>query len=70
MDNYEKIGYSLLAIIAALYLAAMLFGIVAAFPYGIIGLVLLGGVGVLLLKVVRERLNNKEDDYYSKKVDK
>jgi Tfp pilus assembly protein PilW len=43
---------------------------VAAFPFGIIGLIVLTGVGVLFIKVLKDRLNNKEDDYYSKNVDK
>ena len=42
----------------------------AAFPYGLIGLALFAGVGLLLLKVLRERLRNKEDDYYADKVEK
>ncbi len=70
MDIYEKWGYSLLAIIAAVYLIAMFLGMIAAFPYGLLGLLLMGGIGILLVKVVKERLKNKEDDYYSKEVDK
>lgn len=70
MDIYEKIGYSLLAIIVALYLVAMFAGIIATLPYGLVGLALVGGVGVLMVKVVIERLHNKEDDHYSEKVDK
>lgn len=70
MDIYEKIGYSLLAIIVALYLIAMFAGIIATLPYGLIGLVLIGGIGILMVKVVIERLRNKEDDHYAEKVDK
>jgi hypothetical protein len=43
---------------------------VAAFPYGIIGFVGIAGVGCLFIKLLAERLSNKEDDYYSKKVKK
>ncbi|MGI9318348.1 MAG: hypothetical protein ACR2QW_13550 [bacterium] len=70
MDIYEKWGYSLLSIIAVIYLIAMFVGMIAAFPYGLLGLVLMAGIGVLLIKVVKERMQNKEDDYYSKEVDK
>ena len=70
MDIYEKWGYSLLSIIAAIYLVAMFVGMIAAFPYGLLGLLLMAGIGVLLVKVVKERMQNKEDDYYSKEVDK
>jgi hypothetical protein len=70
MDNYEKWGYSLLSIIAAVYLIAMFVGMIAVFPLGLLGLLLMGGIGILLVKVIKERMKNKEDDYYSKEIDK
>lgn len=69
VDNFEKIGYLCLAVVALCYLAAMLVGMFAAFPLGLIGLVALVGVGALLIKVIRERRANAEDDHYSKTVD-
>jgi membrane protein implicated in regulation of membrane protease activity len=66
----EKIGYILLAIVAAFWLGAVLTGFVIAWPYGIIGLIGISGVGLLLIKVISDRLKNKEDDYYSDNVDK
>ena len=70
MDGLEKIGYLCLAVVAGVYALAMLAGLVAAFPYGLIGLVAIVGIGALLLKVIRERRANAEDDHYSKTVDK
>jgi len=70
MDNYEKLGYTLLAIIAIIYLIAMLVGMISVFPFGLLGLLLIAGIGVLMVKVIKERLKNKEDDYYSKEIDK
>jgi len=70
MDPYEKVGYSCLAVVALCYLGAMLFGVIAAFPFGLIILIGLIGFGVLLIKVIKERLSNKEDDYYTKNVEK
>lgn len=70
MDNYEKIGYGALAVVAICYLVAMLVGVIAAFPFGLIILLALLGVGVLLVKVVKERLASKEDDYYDRNVEK
>jgi hypothetical protein len=70
VDSYEKIGYTLLGIVAALYILAMIVGMVAVFPYGLVGLIVITAIGVLFIKVLKERLQNKEDDYYSKKVDK
>ena len=68
--NLETLGYLLLGLVAAVWLVAMVAGLVAAFPYGLIGLVLFAGFGLLLLKVLRERLRNRDDDYYADKVEK
>lgn len=70
MDNFEKWGYSLLAIVAAAYVLAMFAGMIVTFPFGLLGLLLMGGFGILLIKVIKERLQNKEDNYYSKEIDK
>ena len=70
MDSFEKIGYLCLSLVAVCYVVAMFVGMVAAFPFGLIGLVAIVGVGALFIKVIKERLNNAEDDHYSKTVDK
>ena len=60
----------LFAIIAVAYISALVIGLIAAWPIGIpILVVLLCFVG-LFFGVVRQRLDNEEDDYYSKNVDK
>lgn len=66
----EYLGYILLAIVAVVWFIVVLIGIVAAFPYGLIGFVALGGIGLLFAKVVKDRLESEEDDYYSKNVEK
>ena len=66
----EKIGYLLLSIVAACWLIAMLVDMIAAFPLGIIGLLAIIGIGLLFAKAVGDRLANKEDDYYSKHIDR
>ena len=66
----EIIGYVLLAIVAIIWLFAMIGGMIAAFPYGIIGLIALVGIGFLFIKVLADRLSSKEDDHYSQTVDK
>lgn len=66
----EKTAYALLLGVAALWLIAMLVGMIAAFPLGLIGLVVIVAVGLLFIKVLRERLANKEDDYYANNVDR
>ena len=66
----EKIGYILLLIVVVCWLIAMLVGMIAAFPFGIVGLLAIVGVGLLFAKVVKDRLSSKEDDHYSKNVEK
>jgi CHASE2 domain-containing sensor protein len=70
MDNYEKVGYGALGVVAVCYLIAMLYGVIAAFPFGLLILLGLLGVGVLLVKVLKERMASKEDDYYDQNVEK
>ncbi len=70
MDKYEKVGFTCLGLLAVLYLLALLAGVILAFPFGLLGLVALIGIGALIIKVLKERIGNKEDDYYAKHVDK
>jgi len=69
MDNLEKIAYVLLGLVCTLYVGVMLVGMIAALPWGIVGLIAVAGIGLLLIKAIRERVANAEDDYYSKNVD-
>ncbi|HTK99721.1 MAG TPA: hypothetical protein VL379_16920 [Pseudomonadales bacterium] len=69
MDGLEKIAYTLLGFVSLLYVVVMVAGLVAAFPWGIVGLIAMVGIGLLLIKVIRERIRNSEDNYYSKNVD-
>jgi len=66
----EKIAYAILSIIAVVFFICMLAGFIAAFPYGIVGFLLIIAFGLLFIKVLKEHLSSKEDDYYSKKVEK
>ncbi|NHZ86576.1 MAG: hypothetical protein GWP19_11975 [Planctomycetia bacterium] len=66
----ENIGYLLLGIVAVCWIIAIIIGVVVAFPYGLIGLIAIIGLGFLFAKVIKDRLENKEDDYYSKNIEK
>ena len=66
----ENIGYILLGIVAVCWLIAMVVGMIAAFPVGVIGLVAIVGIGFLSAKVLKDRLANKEDNHYSKTIEK
>jgi hypothetical protein len=70
MDFFEKVGYALLALVAVAYLAALVAGMVWSGPVGLVGLLLILGIGVLLIKVIKERLGNREDDHYAERIDK
>ncbi|MEM1263118.1 MAG: hypothetical protein AAGH76_12035 [Pseudomonadota bacterium] len=66
----ETIGYVCLGIVAAVYVVLMLTGIVAMGAFSWIGLLLAIGIGALFVKVLAERIANKEDDHYSKNVER
>jgi hypothetical protein len=71
MDTFEKIGYLCLGAVALIYLGAMLFVGTQVGWFGVlIGLLVVVGVGVLLIKVIKERRANAEDDYYARNIDK
>ena len=65
----ERAGYAILLTLAILWVLGIIVGMIAAFPVGIIGLVAILGIGLLFVKVLKDRLSSKEDDYYSKNVD-
>ncbi|MEM7115088.1 MAG: hypothetical protein AAF614_21800 [Chloroflexota bacterium] len=64
----EKIAYLFFGIAFLAWLIALIVGLVAAWPYGIFGLLVIAGMGLLLIKVIRERWSNQEDEHYSKNV--
>jgi F0F1-type ATP synthase assembly protein I len=66
----EKIGLLALAIVVVAYIIVLIAASIAAFPIGLIGLLAIGGCALLFLQVVKDRRANKEDDYYSKNVEK
>ena len=66
----EKIGYILLTAFYLLTLYLTLQEIQNFYPEGLLILLVYSGLFVLLIKVIKERLNNKEDDYYSKEIHK
>lgn len=70
MAIMEKTAYVLLLIIAAIWLLAMIAGMVAAFPFGLAGLAVIIAFGLLFIKVLKDRAGNAEDDYYADNVDK
>ena len=66
----ETIGYILITTFYLLVSYLTLQNIEQFYPDGLLVLLIYSGVFMLFLKVLKERLNNKEDDYYSKEINK
>ena len=66
----ERLGYLVLIIAVAAWIYLLFKGLIQAFPEGIIGFIAIAGFGLLFIKVIKDRLRNKDDDYYDKNVDK
>ena len=66
----EKLGYILITGFFILITCLTLQVIEEFYPEGLIILLIYCVLFVLFIKVLRERLSNKEDDYYSKEIHK
>jgi len=66
----EKFGYFLLIIFYALAINFSLSEVEVFYPDGLLILLFASGLLMLFIKVLNERINNKEDDYYSKEIKK
>jgi hypothetical protein len=62
------IGYLFLIAAFIGYLVLIITKLIDVLPEGIVGLLAIAGFGLLLTKVTKDRLTNKEDNYYSKNV--
>jgi hypothetical protein len=66
----EKIGYIALSILGLLWLWMTFAGLAESRCGSVVAALLVIGIGALLLKVLRERLGNVEDNHYDRTVDK
>lgn len=66
----EKIGYTFLIIALLAWGYVLIKGLIEALPWGIVGFIAIAGFGFLFIKVVKDRLGNREDNYYDKNVKK
>jgi len=66
----ERLGYIFLVVALIVWIYLMIKGLIQALPEGLIGFIVIAGLGLLFIKVVRDRVKNKEDDYYDKNVKK
>ena len=65
----EKLGYILIGLFYLLGSYLTLKEIDQFYPEGLLVILIYSGLLVLFVKVLKERLNNKDDDYYSKEID-
>ncbi len=68
--SLDRIALGLVIIVAIVYVAILMVGLVGLLPYGLPLLVLFFIGAYLFLRVLRERLTSSEDDYYEKNIDK
>tara|TARA_X000001036_G_scaffold262040_1_gene243572 strand:+ start:1098 stop:1301 length:204 start_codon:yes stop_codon:yes gene_type:complete len=66
----EKLGYILIGLFYLLGSYLTLKEIEQFYPEGLLVILIYSGLLVLFVKVLKDRLNNKDDDYYSKEIDK
>ena len=66
----EKFGYFLFIVFYALAINFSLSKVEVFYPDGLLILLFVSGLLMLFVKVLNERINNKEDNYYSKEIDK
>tara|TARA_X000000368_G_scaffold299642_1_gene238657 strand:- start:2687 stop:2890 length:204 start_codon:yes stop_codon:yes gene_type:complete len=66
----EKLGYILIGLFYLLGSYLTLKEIDQFYPEGLLVILIYSGLLVLFVKVLKDRLNNKDDDYYSKEIDK
>lgn len=64
----EKISYLILIIISIIWLLAIIFGFIMAFPYGIIGIFLILAFGLLFIKVIKEKLEKRREEEKYKNI--
>ena len=66
----EKLGYFLITAFYVVLIVLTLQDIEEFYPEGLVLLLIYSGLFILFIKVLKERLGNKEDDYYSKEIHK
>jgi len=54
---------------AGVWVGAVIAGMIQFFPWGLVGFVPLAVGFILVFSVIRDRLNSREDDYYSDNID-
>ena len=67
--DMERVGLWLMYIGMIAYFIFVFVISIITFPFGLIGFAIMLGSAILFFKVWQDRMDNEEDDYYSKNVD-
>ena len=66
----EKIGYIFLGTAVVIWAFLIFTKVILSLPVGIVGLLAIIGFGLLLIKIIGDRVGNKEDEYYDKNIER
>ena len=66
----DQLVLAIVAIFALIWITTLVTGLLTSVPFGVLGLIPVAIVLGILAVVIYQRLTNKEDDYYTKNVDK
>ena len=65
-------GFALIGVVLVagviVYLGVFVFSMFQIMPWGLLGFVALVGFGLLIIKVIRDRINDPEEEHYSRDV--
>jgi amino acid transporter len=64
----DKLALICVIVLTALWCGLLVASAVAALPFGLPVLIVLLVIGYFVYRVVRDRIENKEDDYYDKNI--
>jgi hypothetical protein len=64
----DKLALTCVIVLTALWCGLLVASAVAALPFGLPVLIVLLVIGYFVYRVVRDRIENKEDDYYDKNI--
>lgn len=68
--SLAKICLILVCVCGGVWATMMVVGLMAVFPFGLPLLLGLSVLAFVLVRVIRERLGNAEDDYYERNIRK
>jgi len=66
----DKLALICVIILAVIWCTLLLASAVTILPYGLLVLAVLLIAGYFVYRVIRDRMENKEDDYYEKNIEK